>query len=285
MIDNHPSDLEPETILNETREAAERLGRRLLRRRGALLRGWRLRNGRFEEHLYVVWAEPLDYYELCLYLANKCGAFFNKSYGAQAALENNSKFYALIRLHSGATRVAGEIYALLLSGYPSGAYARWRTLHEISVTAMFVAQESKEVAERYIDHQAIKDYEDMKNYAKYEPSVPNKVAGLAGIEKLCRELLQVYGNDFRRPYGWAHPVIKKRLALSKGQRIGFEHLQAAVQIEHWSPWYRMASHAVHPTATFLHRNIGLRDELDDEVLLAGRSDFGLADPGQALLCP
>jgi hypothetical protein len=32
----------------------------------------------------------------------------------------------------------------------------------------------------------------------------------------------------------------------KGAKIGFEHLQAAVEIEHWTPPHRMASHAVHP---------------------------------------
>jgi len=58
----------------------------------------------------------------------------------KAAAQNDYQFEALVRLQAGAARVAGEIYALLLSGYASGAHARWRTLHEIAVTALFIAQ-------------------------------------------------------------------------------------------------------------------------------------------------
>jgi len=102
------------------------------------------------------------------------------------------------------------------------------------------------------------------------------LAGLAGLERTYRDILELYGNDFRRPYGWAHPAIQNRIpSLTGGERIGFEHLQAAVQFDSWSRWYRMASHAVHPSATFLQFNV-----IQDDVLVAGRSDVGLSDPAQ-----
>jgi hypothetical protein len=64
----------------------------------------------------------------------------------------------------------------------------------------------------------------------------------------------------------------------KGAKIGFEHLQAAVEIEHWTPRHRMASHAVHPSATFIRFSLGSRE--DKPVILAGPSNADLADPGQ-----
>jgi hypothetical protein len=102
--------------------------------------------------LYSRWAHPLDLYELCLYVAHNCGEYFNRKFRSKAAAEKDFQFEALIRLHAGAVRVAGEIYALLLSGFASGAHARWRTLHEIAVTALFIVQEDKQTAERYVHH-------------------------------------------------------------------------------------------------------------------------------------
>jgi hypothetical protein len=67
----------------------------------------------------------------------------------------------------------------------------------------------------------------------------------------------------------------------KGEKIGFDHLQAAVKIEHWTPYFRMASHAVHPSATFLRFSLGNRR--DSNVIMAGPSNADLADPGQGAL--
>ena len=39
----------------------------------------------------------------------------------------------LIRLHGKAVLTAREVLTLLRNGYSSGAFARWRTLHEVRV--------------------------------------------------------------------------------------------------------------------------------------------------------
>src|SRR5207245_4839926 len=120
--------------LNDT---AQRFGARVVRHGTKILRGRRLRNNGFQERLYSRWAIPLDLYELCLYIAQNCGEYFNREFRPKAAATNDYQFESLVRLQAGAARVAGEIYALLLAGFASGAHARWRTLHEVAVVAIF----------------------------------------------------------------------------------------------------------------------------------------------------
>lgn len=70
-------------------------------------------------------------------------------------------FEALTGLHARACRVAVEIHHLLAGGFPMGALARCRTLHEIAVTMMILADfgcmdEHPDLAERFLLHEDIK---------------------------------------------------------------------------------------------------------------------------------
>jgi hypothetical protein len=56
-------------------------------------------------------------------------------------------------------------------------------------------------------------------------------------------------------------------------------IQEAAQIDHLTPYYRMASHNVHANPKGVFFKLGLLDE--SEILLAGPSNAGLADPGHA----
>jgi Transposase domain (DUF772) len=67
-----------------------------------------------------------------------------------------------------------------------------------------------------------------------------------------------YGEDFRKGYAWARPALLRHNSKLKGDKIGFDHLQTAVNVQHWTPYYRMASHAVHPNATFIRSHLGSR---------------------------
>jgi hypothetical protein len=101
------------------------------------------------------------------------------------------------------------------------------------------------------------------------------------IEADYRAVLARYGQDFRLGYAWALPALVRQNPALKGQKIGFDHLQGAVNIQHWTPYFRMASHAVHPSATFIRFNLGNRQ--DSNVIMAGPSNADLADPGQGAL--
>jgi hypothetical protein len=265
-------------------DASKRFGVRVVRHGSMILRGRRIRSQGFQERLYSRWSGPLDLYELCLYVAQNCGDYFNRKFRPKTAVGNDYQFEAMVRLQAGAVRVAGEIYALLLSGYASGAHARWRTLHEIAVTALFIAQENKETAERYMHHLFVKSYEDSLQYQKHAKKLKVKPLTQRELRRIKKDYLAViarYGEDFRKGYAWARPALLRHNSKLKGDKIGFDHLQAAVNVQHWTPYYRMASHAVHPSSTFIRSHLGGR--VDIPVILAGPSNADLADPGQGAL--
>ena len=58
-------------------------------------------------------------------------------------------------------------------------------------------------------------------------------------------------------------------------------IERHVQLGHMRPYYRMASDNVHPNSHGAHFRLGLHSSQQDEVLLAGPSNLGLADPGHS----
>ena len=92
------------------------------------------------------------------------------------------------------------------------------------------------------------------------------------IEDDRAQALETYGPEFRKLYEWAAKHLAKRDPT-------IADIQEAAGIEHLGPYYRMASHNVHANPRGVFFKLGLIGEL--EVLLAGPSNAGLADPGHA----
>ena len=67
-----------------------------------------------------------------------------------AVARQDQKFEALIRLHARAVRTASEVLILLRSGYSAAAFARWRTLHEIRIVLVVLADGNEELIRRYL---------------------------------------------------------------------------------------------------------------------------------------
>lgn len=61
------------------------------------------------------------------------------------------KFFALMNIHARAAQIFAEILCLLEQGFTDGAFARWRSLFEISVYALFISRNSNQVALGYIN--------------------------------------------------------------------------------------------------------------------------------------
>jgi len=285
--DNAKSALEDDVlaILEKAIEtAAGRLIARLLRHSKSILHGRRTRLCSFEQRLYERWYKGLDLYELSLYLAQECGGFFDKKFRPVAVAKQNSKFEALIRLHGNAALIAGEVLHLLRGGYASGAHARWRSLHETAVIALFIAGEPDEVAERFLLHRGIKAYEDGLKYKEY--SVRLGVGAITegewhAIEQEFKTLIIRFGEDFSGGFGWAKRALEHRNPNRKKGGVVFAEIEKAVGVDFWTPYFRMASHAVHPSSTSVAFNIGKMSGY--RGILAGPSNAGLADPGHGSL--
>lgn len=226
----------------------------------------------FERNLARKWKGPLDLLSIILAIANELGASINHDIRARSEISVLTD--VLTRLHGRACQVAGEVINLLNSGYADGAMARWRTLHEIAVVALFIQTHGEECANRYLQHSHVESYRAALNYERYRDRLggsPMEQSEIDDLRMRYDQLSQRFGSAFLEPYGWAAAA----LGNSKPK---FSDIEQNVAIDHLRPYYKMASYNVHPNSRGIFFRLGLLPEAD--LILAGPSNFGLADPGQ-----
>ena len=240
-----------------------------------LLAAQRAGRSDFEKVIHESWGVAIDLLETLISVCLEAGSEFNRQFRPKAARKGDVVFDVLTRSHARACQVAFEILALLKAGFADGALARWRTLHEIAVTAMFVAEHGNRLAERFLAHTSITNYHEAIQYQKhclalgYDPLTEEEWDTLR--TKRAR-LLELYGVGFGSVYGWAAEVLG--VAEPK-----FTDIEQNVSLEHLRPFYTLANINVHAGSKGLIFRLGLPSEHDD-VMVAGPSVYGLADPGQ-----
>jgi hypothetical protein len=236
----------------------------------------------FRSRLEKRWRRPFELFEGVLLLGLQLGGEFNQEEGDEADGNEDFLFCALTRLHARSCLLCSEVLALLQSGHASGAYGRWRTLHETAVTAWFISNGDQSLAEKYLAHQAVKDLEDAEQYQKDCAELNTEPILETDMELLRRRrdhLAKVYGPSFTGKSGWAADVVRAKFPELKGTTINFNHVEQAAEQSHMRSFYRFASHSVHPTSKGLLYDIGLIRQ--EEVLLSGPSNYGLAEPANA----
>ena len=179
----------------------------------------------------------------------------------------------LTRLHARACRVGSEVLVLLESGHAGGAHARWRTLHEIAVVALFLRDRGKDIANAYLLHDGIVSYRAARQAEekKIETVAPHEILRLRQRYEL---LVGRFGKPYAEEYGWAAAVLGR-------ERPTFADIEASsVGLDATRPYYRLASHDVHAGPKSIYFNMGVLGR--QNVLAAGPSNAGLADPGHGM---
>jgi hypothetical protein len=214
----------------------------------------------FKQTLYKQWKDPLDLLEQLIVFSIQCGEIQLEEFLRNNTM-NNKKHYALLKIHARAILISKEIFSLLQSGYADGANARWRSLHELTVIFKFLVMNEENVSERYLIHEFIKFYKDLKDYNKYHEKIgyePYSEQELNHYEKRYNELLTTYPNfDYERGYGW----IPKDILKSRE----FRKLEEYVNLGHWRPYYNMALDAVHGGSKGFDY-IGIPEKALEEIL-------------------
>lgn len=229
----------------------------------------------FRKRLHERWGKGIEGLRMLVTIAREFGDGIKKDCAADER-SHPLAFDVLRRLHARACQVADEVICLMESGFADGAMARWRTMHEIAAVGYLIGQHGDPLAERYIAHQAVESRSAALQYQTYQKRLgqePMTDAELRNIESAYQAALQKYGKAFGQQFGWAAGYVGKM------QRPTIADIQKAANIDHFSPYYKMASHNVHANPKGVFFKLGLVGE--SEVLLTGPSNAGLTDPGHA----
>ena len=247
----------------------------LIRRR----RRWRQR---FNQKLSRLWGEPLDLLDRLIKAAEDAGEAFDHEFRKEAVLSGDAVFDALTEMYSRACQVSAENFTLLSSGFADGAYARWRTLHEMDVVSRFISSSGDDVAERYLNHKIILNFknESLLRDVEIKWGLDKKRISDADFErfKLLRdELIARYCKSYRGIYGWAAAKLNQ-------EKPTFADIEKLVGLEYMRAQYAVASANLHPSAYGDSFRLGLdgirTDFWHGECMLTGPSLLGLDLPGK-----
>lgn len=237
----------------------------------------------FERRLQNTWGEALDRGRLLLSLARDAGSMVNERYRPELAPRQDHTFEALTRLHGRACTIGYEILKLLDAGLPSAGHARWRALHEVAVVAQFLADHDADTAKRYLLHDRATAYAAAVEYQKFADRLGAKPFDddeLAEMLKTRDALRADFGTCYHRENGWALAAFGRKCSpdhdADRGCRVTIKEIELGVDLEHWRPAYRMASHSVHAGPRAIHWNLETGDT--SELILVGPSDGGLYEP-------
>jgi hypothetical protein len=243
----------------------------------AMLREHRSLSEEFVARNISRWAEAFDLLETFLVICTESGEEFNSSYRPQAVSEADLVFDLVVRHHARACHIANEILCLLKNGFADAAHARWRALHEVAATAMFIAKHGKECAERFYHHEVVDSYNGMIEHKKYEHRLQAKGPTdeeVAECKVQFDQLIKKYGKKYADNYGWASFLFPNHT------KVGFGAIEKDVQLEHMRPYYKWASQNVHTGSKAMRNRLGLC-ETDEDILLVGQSNSGMTDPAHA----
>jgi len=227
----------------------------------------------FEQRLQRLWSPALERLQALIIAASEAGATF--ALERRKARRWGPRDEALVRIHARSCLIAREVLTLLRAGYASGAHARWRSLHELAVTAFFVSEHGEGVAEAYLLHAAVASRKDARTYQANAETLGYRP--LSDLERDRTEaqvqlLARKYGKSYLGDWGWAAKQLDMDMPT-------FHDIEKAVNMGHLRPYYQMANHAVHAGSKGLYFDLGA-EASRGSVLLAGASNTGLSDPGQ-----
>jgi hypothetical protein len=237
-----------------------------------MLRERRASLNEFERVNFEKWGRALDLFEALLVIALEAGSAINSAYRPTAFANKEIRFLVLTTLHARSCQIAGEVLALLKSGFADGAHARWRSLHEVAVIAFVLAGGEDDLVERYVLHEQVEEYKaalEYQNYCARLGYTPYSDDEIRVAQKRCEDLLARFGKPFRNQYGWAADRLGNK-------KPNFVHIEQMAGLDHLRPYYRLASHNIHASSKGSTFRLGKRPSHD--FLLAGPSSIGLGDP-------
>jgi len=182
---------------------------------------------------------------------------------------------AVSGLAATALRTSFEGHRLLRHGFPDGAAARARSLHELAVVVrVLVEHDDLDLAARFWDHQLVDQLDYVRKHNKHAAALGRlpMPAEQTELEAIVTQLRVTHGEGFHRPNGWALPALGRT-----DGGVSFADLEAIAGLDHWRPDYKIGSLKVHPTAWHSVLSMEKNGHVTSWRLT------GLCEPGTAML--
>lgn len=231
--------------------------------------GFRTRN---EER----WKPALDLLESLLVMCTEAGQTLSEVEGEEIT---GPKFAAIQLIHARSMLVAREALCLVRSGFADGALSRWRTLHELSVIAIFLVEHGEQISIRYLASRAFiarKAAKELNKFASRLNAQPFTDAEIFGFDMECERLEQcIQPSLSKKPeYSWASP------ALPPGNPT-FAAIEEKTGLDFYRPYFTWASDHTHGGSKDAMSLLGA-SEAQSPLLLVGESNGGMVDPIQLI---
>lgn len=227
---------------------------------------------------YLMWKEGLDQLEQFIALNLGWGTKLINEFRTNGNPEVNHRFSALITNHSRACLMSEEILHLLKGGFADAAFARWRSLYEIAVTATFIGLRGEACAEAYLDHEIVDELKCHQLDHEWQVArgiKPQSDAYLKDLERAFQKMLGKHGDSFKNPFGWAAATLQHK-------NPQFTDLEKNLRQDHMRVIYKRASHKVHAAANGISTALGSQSYGLNAPMLRSPTHEGLGGP--AILC-
>lgn len=245
------------------------------------MRGWRAARRAFEKRIYKQWKRGLDRLDMLVHMADESREEYVKDLQREPADGEDSPepvlMEVLVALHGRAVRTAKEVVCLLKAGFADGAHARWRSLHELAVTAFFIHERRGDTPQRYLDHAAVEGFRAAEEYQQHCQQLgedPFSDEEMDEMKKASELMVAKYGTPFKGDYGWAAGTLGMK-------RPTFSDIESNLDMAHWRPYFRLACRSVHAGSRGMQSSLGVPHAARG-LLLVGASNAGLCDPGHQM---
>jgi hypothetical protein len=239
--------------------------------------------GGFEDRLREHWGPALDLYEGIVEITFGASRSFQDRHAEEQG-DLGVLLDVLHRLNGQCLRTAREVHALLSGGYPLGALALARTVHEIAVRASILSTFGSQsghtdLAERFAQHDHVTNYKDAVVFQRDAEALgyePLDEIEMVQLKRASDEAIARYGKHFASPYGWA-----SGLPGLTSPAPNFRDLEALAGLSHHRGLYNLSSHVVHADSKAMRMSMFERG--GRSVILTASTNVALADPAQHTL--
>lgn len=191
----------------------------------------RLFSNEFKVRQEQKWNKPLATSEMLYIMVLEAAEYYVEYISRATDEERRQKantYWALRNIHGRGMQIYLEILELMKGGFADGAYARWRSLYELTVYGSFIFEQGEEVAKAFCE--ASESEEEYPNWAKTSGLFKNakgkeiKNLNFRMIEEKTNLNTAAWNRQYKLACKIAHASPKQHLNDSVIAQLAMTHL-------------------------------------------------------------